>query len=274
MSALPEGQFVTLPSGHRMHYHTAGEGHPVVFVHGSGPGASGWSNFKGNYPFFAKHGYRTLVPDSLGYGFSDKPDEKYTLDFLVDGLVGFCDALGLEQVSLVGNSLGGAMCIRMATRHPERVHKLVLMAPGGLEDRETYMGMKGIRTMMGPIYGPEGVTREGLWRTFRLQLFDPSDITEQTIDERWQIAEDQPLHVFKRLRVDDLRPELAQVKAPTLVLWGRDDQFCPVSGASTLAAALEDVRVVQLARCGHWVMVEYTQLFNRWSIDFLKGVGA
>ena len=268
--SIPEGSFVDIGDGQRIHFHEAGKGPPVVFVHGSGPGASGYSNFKGNYEAFAAGGFRVLVPDTLGYGYSSKPDTAYTLDFLVDGLRRFCDAVGAERIRLVGNSLGGAMCIRFATRWPGRVDRLVLMAPGGLEDRQTYMGMKGIVTMMTPLFTGEGITPEGIRRTFRLQLYNPDDITEATLAERWEIAKDQPLYVFKSLRVDDLRPELDRIQCPVYVLWGRDDQFCPVSGATTLLHGVEDARVLMLTRCGHWVMVEYPELFNRSCVDFLR----
>ena len=72
MGALPQGRFVTLPDGLRLHYLDAGEGEPVVFIHGSGPGASGHSNFKQNYPVFEKFGYRVIVPDLPGYGDYDQ----------------------------------------------------------------------------------------------------------------------------------------------------------------------------------------------------------
>ena len=67
--AVPEGEYADVGGGISMHYHDSGPGPEgaVLFVHGSGPGASGWSNFKGNYPFLAEHGYRTIVPDTMGY---------------------------------------------------------------------------------------------------------------------------------------------------------------------------------------------------------------
>ena len=68
VEAVPEGKYADVGNGITMHYHEAGSGDRgvILFVHGSGPGASGWSNFKGNYPFLAEHGYRTIVPDKMG----------------------------------------------------------------------------------------------------------------------------------------------------------------------------------------------------------------
>ena len=130
----PPVQRADIGDGLHIAYREAGpaDGRPVVFVHGSGPGASGHSNFKLNYPTFAAAGLRVLVPDSLGYGDSSKPeDAQYTLDYLVGALLRFLDAVGVDRCTLVGNSLGGAMCIKVGLDHPERVERLVLMAPGG-----------------------------------------------------------------------------------------------------------------------------------------------
>ena len=253
--------------------HEADAGAAVIFLHGSGPGASGWSNFHANVRFLAERGLRAIAPDLIGYGYSSKPvgtERGYHIDVQVEALVAFCDALGLERVTLVGNSMGGAVAIRFTTAHPERVARLVLMAPGGLETRETYMEMKGIRTMMGAIY-KEGITLEGMRRTFGLQLYDSTQVPDDVIVARYAVAKSQPLEVFKRLQVPYLADELEQISCPVLALWGANDQFCPVSGATTIATRVADAKVIMLSRCGHWVMVEQPELFNRALAEFLAG---
>jgi 4,5:9,10-diseco-3-hydroxy-5,9,17-trioxoandrosta-1(10),2-diene-4-oate hydrolase len=254
-----------------MHYHDAGQGPAVLFLHGSGPGGSGYSNFKGNFPYFAEHGLRALMPDSLGFGYSDKPvDVDYTLDLHVDAYRRFLDALGIQRASLVGNSHGGAVAIAFALQHPDRVDRLVLMAPGGLEEREVYMEMAGIKAMVKSVFGREGITREAMRGIFELQLYDRTLITDQIIEERYDIAKDQPKHVMSTQRVSNLTARLGELTCPVFGLWGMNDQFCPPSGARTLAEKCPTARVLLLNKCGHWVMVEYRDLFNRWCVDFLK----
>ena len=268
--AVPEGKYVDVGDGLRIHYHEAGSGPAVLFLHGSGPGASGWSNFRRNYPFFAERGFRALVPDTLGYGYSSKPENvDYTLDFLVGAVVRFLDALGVAECFVVGNSHGGAMSIGLALAQPARVKKLVLMAPGGLEEREAYMKMAGIRAMLKAFLGPDGITRESLRHVFGLQLFDPTQITDDIIEERLQIAELQPKKVLTSMVVPHLAPRLPEIACPVLGFWGVNDQFCPVTGAMTLANSCKRARVLLLSECGHWVMVEHTDLFNRTSVEFL-----
>jgi 4,5:9,10-diseco-3-hydroxy-5,9,17-trioxoandrosta-1(10),2-diene-4-oate hydrolase len=271
MTTIPKGRFAEVGGGLRVHYQEQGEGPVVVFLHGSGPGASGYSNFRRNYPYFAEHGFRVLVPDTLGFGFSSMPEDvDYTLDFLAGAVVELLESLGVERCSIVGNSHGGAMAIQIALQHPELVDRLVLMAPGGLEVREAYGKMEGIRTMMKVFLGPEGITREGMRKVFGLQLFDPAMLTEEILDERMQIAVTQPKRVLTSMVVPHLAPELHRLACPVFAFWGTGDKFCPASGATTIAENCARARVMLLSRCGHWVMVEHADLFNRLSVGFLR----
>jgi 4,5:9,10-diseco-3-hydroxy-5,9,17-trioxoandrosta-1(10),2-diene-4-oate hydrolase len=269
--AVPEGKYAAIGGGLRIHYHEAGEGPAVLFLHGSGPGASGWSNFRRNYPVVAEQGYRVLVPDTLGYGYSSKPDDRdYGLDMLVGAVREFLSAVGVERCAVIGNSHGGAMAIQLALSYPDVVDKLVLMAPGGLEVRETYMQMAGIKAMVKAFFDPSGISRDGMRKVFGLQLYDPSLITDEIIEERSQIAETQPKRVLSTMHVPHLAPELGKIACPVLGFWGVDDQFCPVSGAMTIAKGCTRSRVVLLSACGHWVMVEHADVFNRLCLDFLR----
>jgi 4,5:9,10-diseco-3-hydroxy-5,9,17-trioxoandrosta-1(10),2-diene-4-oate hydrolase len=135
----------------------------AIFIHGSGPGASGWSNFKHNVSAFQEAGYRCMVYDQWGYGKTSKPqDVDHTLDFFVDGLVSLMDSADIANAVLVGNSLGGAVALGLALRHPERVEKLILMAPGGIESREDYFSMPGIQAMVKYPMGSPEFTKEVL----------------------------------------------------------------------------------------------------------------
>ena len=269
--AVPEGKYADVGDGLRVHYQELGEGPALVFLHGSGPGASGFSNFKRNYPFFAERGFRTLMPDTLGFGYSSQPDNiDYGLDFLVGKLAKFLAAVGVTRAAVVGNSHGGALAIELALTHPELVDKLVLMAPGGLEERETYMKMEGIRTMMSVFLSKDGITRDGMRKVFGLQLYDPRMLTDEIVEERFQIAEHQPKRVLTSLNVPHLTPRLSELGCPVFALWGMNDKFCPASGAMRIAASCKRSRVMLLTECGHWVMVEYTDLFNRLCLDFLR----
>ena len=270
MGALPQGRFATLPDGLRLHYLDIGEGEPVVFIHGSGPGASGHSNFKQNHPVFAEAGYRSIVPDLPGYGASDKPETVYSLDFFVTALSGLLDALDIQRCVLVGNSLGGAIALQLALNEPQRVSRLVLMAPGGLLEKEQYyQQMEGIQKMGAAFANGELNDAVGMRRLLALQLFDPALITDETVNERVAVVQQQPRCVLGSMQVPNLTGRLAELACPILGFWGMNDKFCPVSGAQTMMERCRDIRFVLLSECGHWVMVEHRELFNRTCLDFL-----
>ncbi|MEE9099116.1 alpha/beta fold hydrolase [Pseudomonas nitroreducens] len=271
MAALPQGHFVTLNDGLRLHYLDNGSGDAVLFIHGSGPGASGHSNFKQNYPDFTAAGHRVLVPDLPGYGASDKPETDYTLDFFVDAMFGLLDALDIPRCTLVGNSLGGAIAMKMALDQPQRIARLVLMAPGGLMEKEQYyLQMEGIQKMGAAFANGELNDADGMRRLLSLQLFDASQISDETVNERVAVVQQQPRCVLTRMQVPNLASQVAQLSCPILGFWGMNDKFCPSSGAQTLMDACRNIRFVLLSECGHWVMVEHRALFNREVLAFLE----
>jgi len=133
-----------------------GEGPVVVVIHGSGPGASGASNFRDNWPAFVAAGYRVILPDLIGYGASSKPEGiDYTLQLFTDTLYDALRQHGIEKASLVGNSLGGGVAIQMTLDHPEFAERLVLMAPGCIEEQASYFTMPGIAKMVSGFGSPD-----------------------------------------------------------------------------------------------------------------------
>lgn len=267
---IPEGHYVTIKNGYKMHYLDQGEGHPVVFLHGSGSGASGHSNFKGNYPYLAANGYRVIVPDHIGYGLSDKPDDvEYTLDFFVECIKQTLDIIGVDKVSLVGNSLGGAIALKFALDYPENVSTLNLMAPGGIEEQANYFTMPGMQIMKEVFVN--GASRDALESFIRKALvYDDVIVDDELIDERWGIAQIQNTQVITSMKVPNLTACLPEIKAPSIVFWGVNENMMPETGIMTLAKGLRKSRVILVSECGHWVMAEHKDMFNRYSLDFLN----
>ena len=151
---IPKGSFIEVNDDFKFHYYDEGDGEVVVLLHGSGTGASGYTNFKNNFSALRDAGFRVILPDLPGYGFSSKPDnEIYSLQYFNKKIIEFVDALKIEEFSLLGNSLGGALSIGLALDHPARVKKLILMAPGGIEDFEVYNSMPGIKKLLSDFLG-------------------------------------------------------------------------------------------------------------------------
>lgn len=256
----------------RLHYHDLVAENPigtVVFVHGSGPGASGYSNFKKNMASFRDAGYRVIVPDLPGFGYSSKPtDRDYTTAFFSECLTGLLAAIDVDEYVLVGNSLGGAISIRTALDHPRQVSKLVLMAPGGIEELDRYMAMPAMAKMISNFVGGQ-LDHQGLRRVLETLVFDASHVTDELVDERWAILQDQPPEVLSRMKIPNMQAELGNLACPVLSFWGVDDELLPASGGQKITRSCDRSRHIELSQCGHWVMVEHTRFFNASCLDFL-----
>ena len=268
--APPRGETVTV-GGLDIHFRSHGpaDGEVVVFVHGSGPGASGHSNFRKNVHAFAEAGHRVVVPDLPGFGYSSKPtDRDYTTAFFSSHLVGLLDALEVRTFALIGNSLGGAISIRTALDCPGRVTKLILMAPGGIEELETYLAMPAMARMIAN-FVDGALDRDGLRRVLETLVYDPVHVTDELVDERWAILQEQPPEVLSRMVIPNMESELGGIRCPVLSFWGVDDEMLPASGGLKITRACRPSRHIEIAGCGHWVMVEHTRLFNAACLDFL-----
>lgn len=267
-------QFHEVTAGRSLHFTdhlaTGDQRGTAVFIHGSGPGASGWSNFKHNVAAFQEGGYRCIVFDQWGYGKTSKPqDVDHTLDFFVDGLVSLLNHLAIDRSVLVGNSLGGAVALGMALRHPDRIEKLILMAPGGIEAREDYFAMPGIQAMVKYPMGSPEFTKDVLGDLLTQLVYDAANVDQELVDERWATLETQNAHVLATMQIPDLTDRLVEIDIPTLVFWGTEDRFCPSTGTWKILSMKGPVQAELVNYCGHWVMSEYPDLFNQRCLSFL-----
>ncbi|TCO46729.1 4,5:9,10-diseco-3-hydroxy-5,9,17-trioxoandrosta-1(10),2-diene-4-oate hydrolase [Actinocrispum wychmicini] len=263
----------------KLHYHEAGDGEPVVLLHGGGPGASAWSNFGRNLPVFAAE-HRTLLVDQPGFGHSDKPEitgQYFT--YSADALVNLLDTLGIQRIHLVGNSLGGGTAVRFALRHPSRAGRLVLMAPGGLGVNVFAPDpTEGIKRLYAFGAGP---SREKLAEFLRTLVHDQSLITDELVDERFQVAADPAsLRAMASMGKSFTRPdtfeegmlwrEAYRLRQRVLLIWGREDRVNPLDGALLALKMIPRAQLHVFGRCGHWAQLEKFAEFNRLTLDFLR----
>ena len=274
MAQLREADY-SVSGGYTIHIAEAGSGPAVVFIHGSGPGASGASNFRQNIDAFVDAGFRVILPDMIGYGASSKPEGlDYTLALFTDTLYEALQAHGVEKASLVGNSLGGGVAIQMTLDHPEFTDKLILMAVGCVAERESYFVMPGIAKMVSSFGSPDFDLAEQ--KRLVSNLVHPDfapNIPDALVAERFAVARTQPKDVLVRMRTPDLSPRLHELKQPIFVMWGLNDEFCPEAHSRLFLDKCDNVHAMTFNRTGHWVQVERAAEFNLYSIDFLNDQG-
>jgi len=256
--------------GYEISMAEAGSGPAVVFLHGSGPGASGTSNFRSNAPAFVEAGYRVLLPDLIGYGASSKPEGiDYTLQLFTDTVFEALTQAGVTSAILVGNSLGGGIAMQIAFDHPGFVEKLVMMAPGCVEELPVYFAMPGIAKMKSSFGSPEFSLADQKALITNL-VYDASSINDELVAERYAVARTQSKDVLARMRTPNLAPRLGELTMPLLGFWGLQDDFCPASGAQRFLEACADARFMTFNKVGHWVQVERSEEFNRYTLAFLR----
>jgi pimeloyl-ACP methyl ester carboxylesterase len=252
-------------------YLDAGSGDPVVLLHGSGPGVSAWANWQHTIPALMQE-FRVLAPDIVGFGATSRPDDvQYSLQTWTDHIVGFLDALNLNKVSLVGNSLGGRMALDLAERHPDRVKRMVLMGSPGVGMTIT----EGLKALRNYEPSPENM------RNLLLDYFavDKSIITDELVQIRYEASVEtfdaykamffDPRHAGNDLGITE--EQVRTIHAPSLLVHGREDKVVPPDVAWTMLHLLPDADLHVFARCGHWTQIERAEEFNDLIANFLRG---
>lgn len=256
--------------GHEIVINEAGEGPAVVFIHGSGPGASGRSNFRQNVDAFVAAGFRVILPDLIGYGASSKPEGiDHPLELFTETLLDALAQHGVTAGTLIGNSLGGGVAIQIALDYPQfQVDRMVLMAPGCIEELPAYFAMPGIAGMRSDFGSPD-FDIESQRRLITNLVHDPVHVTDELVAERYAVARTQSKDVMARLKTPNLRPRLGELTMPLLVFWGYNERFMPLTGIDYFLQDCPDVRVMTFNGVGHWVQVERAAEFNAHATAFL-----
>ena len=270
-TSSPEIGRSIVAAGIRTNYHDAGEGFPLLMIHGSGPGVSAWANWRLVMPELAKRA-RVIAPDMVGFGFTDRPEgQKYTMDVWVEQAVGMLDALGIERADLVGNSFGGALALALTIRHPHRVRRMVLMGSVGVPFEIT----PGLDAVWG--YEP---SFENMRRIMDYFAWDRSLVNDELAKLRFEASirpgfQESFSAMFPAPRqrwVDAMTSTEQDIRAiphETLVIHGRDDQVIPLSTSLMLANWISRSQLHVFGRCGHWTQIEHSARFARLVGDFL-----
>ena len=277
----PDDVQTTPVDGREIAFVDRGEGEPVLFVHGLGSNLSLWREaldaFDGSH--------RVLALDLPGYGLSGKDDVPGTMSFFAEVVTGFLDERGLDTVTVVGVSMGGQVGLTLALQSPERVRRLALVSPAGIESftSEQAEALKNATTAKGIV----NTTDEQVRQNTALNFAEWSDEHAWLIEQRHALSERDDFEAYATANARSVagmlegkvRDRLGEIDVPTLVLFGAGDKLIPnqylhenmttADVADRARTALPNATVHLVADAGHLLMLERPAVFREHLRSFL-----
>lgn len=253
-------------------YHEAGNGTPVILIHGSGPGVSAWANWRLAIPHLSER-LHVYAYDQVGFGYSELPAQHtYGLELWTEHLLSFMQAVGIKRAHLLGNSMGAAVALAAAVTRPEVVDQLVLMGPMGVRFPIT----EGLDAVWGYTPSISNMKRLLAIFTYDHERFVIGELAELRykasirpgMQESFSAMFPQPRQrsVAALAAYED---RLHELRAPTLIVHGREDQVIPLISSQKLLQVLDNAQLHVFGHCGHWTQIEHPKAFNRLVRDFL-----
>lgn len=251
--------------GLRVRYDEAGNGYAVLLIHGLGGSIESWTNNIGELAM----SLRVVTVDLPGFGLSDKPKMNYTVKFYRDFVVRLLQLLQLDQVSIVGSSLGGHIAAEVAIDYPELVRRLVLISPPGALPSsfkgtaalKRYAKVVNAKSMQQVKHALSGLDNKPVDNSYARLVYQKLSIPG---------AKEAFLSALAgSAQAPRLNNRLHRIKAPTLLLWGKEDTMIPVKFVEPFVK-LKNCRIIMLENCGHRPHVDRPEFFNRTVADFLS----
>ncbi len=240
-------------------YQTQGEGDAVVLLHGWGTSSQSLDPVAA----WLLPAFRVVSVDLPGFGWSQAPPAAWGTAEYAAHVRQLLTVLGIERAALLGHSFGGRVALQLASRHPELVARLVLVASAGVR----------------PPRGPRYYLRVGTTKALRLMLSLPGlrGVGARRL-ERWRAtAGSRDYRAAGRMRPtlvkvvnEDLRPILPAVQAPTLILWGDQDQEVPRSAMDVMTASIPGARLTVFPGAGHFPFQDAPEAFCQALAEFLR----
>jgi pimeloyl-ACP methyl ester carboxylesterase len=248
-----------------VHYEVFGRGKPILLLHGW---LGSWRYWMPTMESLSDT-FRTYALDFWGFGDTDQPGDRYSIDDYVRQLSDFLDGLGISSISLVGHSLGGVVALRAALDFPQRVDKLVLVDTPIHGDSLAASVKLARNPFSRLVAGPR--TMVGLWmRSLKKSSADWAQMYDEIVEDTTRLDENAVQESVEHMLTLDLRPDLQKLYTHTLVIHGEKDEFVSpdqthLFNGETVATA----QVVILQGCRHFPFLDEPSKFNRLLKEFL-----
>jgi 4,5:9,10-diseco-3-hydroxy-5,9,17-trioxoandrosta-1(10),2-diene-4-oate hydrolase len=279
VTQTPVDRFVDVGSVKTRYWDVGHSKRVLILIHGAGGSAEFWYY---NIAALSRQ-YRVIAIDMVGSGRTDKPFASYSLGFQARFIQDFMRAMGIDSATLVGHSMGGGAALRLALIDPQRIEKLVLVGSFGL-GREIIFSVR-LATLpfaVRSLQPSPNVMRPML----KQNVYDVTTIPDEWLELRYPIfalpGRKEPLIQMARTNLNLLGVRksvygpivegLTSIKAPTLIIWGKNDRIVPVIHAHLAAKRIPNALQPQLFdRCGHYPHLEHPAQFNQAVLEFLRG---
>ncbi|HSA77127.1 MAG TPA: alpha/beta hydrolase [Nitrosarchaeum sp.] len=252
--------------GNNIRYLESGDSkHVLVLIHGLGASAERWNKV---IPIFAKQ-YRVIVPDLIGYGYSDKPVADYTPDFFSSFLEKFFITLNITRPIIIGSSLGGQIAADYTSTHSNEVEKLILVSPAGSMKQSTPALDAYIMAALYP-------NDESAKNVFELMESSGHEADTQIIQgfiERMKLPNAKLAFMSTVLGLKNsevITAKLNSISCPTLIIWGSKDPVIPIQYADNFLSNIKDCRFFRMDNCGHTPYVQDPETFSSAVLEFLS----
>ena len=259
-----EEKFVEI-DGNKIRYLESGSSKKtLVLVHGLGASSERWQYV---LPFFEKE-FHVIVPDLIGFGYSDKPIADYTIDFFSNFLEKFLKTLGIDKTSIIGSSLGGQIGAEFTCQNTDSVEKLVLVSPSGIMKHSTPALDAYV---MAALYPSDNSASNAFQMMSGNKNIDKKTIKGFVMRMKLPNAKMAFMSTLLGLKDSEIISEkLVSIKSPTLIVWGENDPVIPVKYAQSFVSGIDDCRFVKMKNCGHTPYVESPDKFYKIVSNFLK----
>lgn len=260
--AQPPSQWVQLegyrnkkgaPYAYPVHYRDEGSGPPLVLLHGTAASLHTWQAWTDTLA----GRFRCIRMDLPGFGLTGPhPDRDYSIEAYMVFLERFMDALGLDSVALAGNSLGGEIAWRYAAAHPDRCRRLVLVDPAGLP-REGSISL-AFRVAHIPVLGalmtrisPRPLIRRSLEEVYTMDELVSDSLVDLYFEHLLRQGNRQAFRDRAKTEWVDQSHLLSDVRCPSLILWGSEDDWIPVEHGRTFEARMPEGELLVIPGAGH-----------------------
>ncbi|WP_428327078.1 alpha/beta fold hydrolase [Nitrosopumilus sp.] len=251
--------------GHKIRYLESGNSEKtLVLIHGLGASAERWEQVM---PIFAEK-FRVVIPDLIGFGYSDKPLADYTIDFFSDFLGKFMQTANIESPYLIGSSLGGQISAEYTASHQNDVDKLILVSPSGVMKQSTPALDAYIMAALYP-------NEQNAKNAFELMEGSGESVDQRIVSsfiERMQLPNAKLAFMSTILGLKNaevITKKLPSILTQTMLIWGTDDPVIPIHHADDFVSSLKDCRFVRMDGCGHTPYVQDPRAFSEKVLDFL-----